>query len=263
MDEQQLNNFKQWFRQYVDAFYGQDEYINANIKLKDEHSYRVCGEMRYLVKKLGLDDYRRRIAETCAIFHDVGRFPQFLKYQTYNDPRSENHSLLAVKVLKETKVLESLDEREQNLILTAIRHHGEIDLTAELDEDEKFFCKIMRDADKLDIYRVVTTYYVKYRQDPENYTLEVELPDEPTYSPHMVKAIFNEAKVEYSTLKVWNDMKLLQLGWIFDINFTASLERVKQKGYLELILDFLPDNEEIDHVRQKIFQYLDDRINMG
>jgi len=55
-------------------------------------------------------------------------------------------------------------------------------------------------------------------------------------------------------------MKLLQLGWIFDINFTPSFERVRQKRYLDLILDFLPENEEIDRVRQKLFQYLDDRI---
>jgi hypothetical protein len=94
MEQGQLEKFRAWFNDYVAGFYGDDEFVNANIKLKEEHSKRVCKEMLYLADELGLPDEQRRIAEATALFHDIGRFEQFARYRTYNDPRSVNHCLL-------------------------------------------------------------------------------------------------------------------------------------------------------------------------
>ena len=90
MEQEQLEKFRDWFDGYVAGFYGDDEFVNANLKLKEEHSRRTCEEMRYLACELGLSGNQKRIAEVIAILHDVGRFEQFVKYRTYNDPRSVN-----------------------------------------------------------------------------------------------------------------------------------------------------------------------------
>jgi hypothetical protein len=55
-------------------------------------------------------------------------------------------------------------------------------------------------------------------------------------------------------------MKLCQLGWVYDVNFTATLKRIKQRRFLEKIFDFLPETEDIGKVREKIFEYVDSRI---
>jgi hypothetical protein len=260
MEQGQLKKFKVWFEQYVAGFYGDDAYVNANLKLKEDHTRRTCDEMLYLADHLSLSDNQKCIAETIALFHDIGRFEQFKRYRTYNDPRSTNHCILGLDVLKETNVLNEIDKHERDLIEKAIQFHGQKQLPADLDGQCLLFSKLIRDADKLDVYYVVTQYYKQYKDNPRNFALELELPDQPRYSPAVVDAILQGRLIDYNSLKTLNDMKLLQLGWVYDINFTAALRRIKQRQFLEKLLDFLPKNEDIEKVRERIFAYVDFRI---
>ena len=260
MEQGQLERFRAWFDDYVAGFYGDDEFVNANIELKDKHSRRVCGEMLYLADELGLAENQKRVAEATALLHDVGRFEQFAKYRTYNDPRSVNHCILALEVLKEEKVLEAVEDGERELIERAIEYHGLMELPAGLDGECLLLSQLLRDADKLDIYYVVTDYYRQYRDDPDGFKLELELPDEPGYSAELVEDILHGRRIDYSVLRTWNDMKLCQLSWVYDVNFAATLKRIRRRGFLEMVFEFLPQAEDIDKVRENIFKYIDSRL---
>jgi hypothetical protein len=260
MEQEQLKKFRVWFDDYVAGFYGNDEFINANLKLKEEHSRRVCKEMLYLAQELDLAGNQKRIAEVIALFHDIGRFEQFVKYRTYNDSRSVNHCLLGVGVLRREKVLEQVDRYERGLIEKAIEYHGLRELSADLEEECLLFSKLIRDADKLDVFYVVTGYYKQYRDNPEEFMVELEFPDEPGYSAELVEDILCGRRIDYSKLRTLNDMRLCQLGWVYDVNFTATLKRIKQRRFLEKIFDFLPETEDIGKVREKIFKYVNSRI---
>lgn len=258
-----MNKFKAWFYDYVAGFYGNDEFLNANLKLKEKHSQRVCEEMSYLTGKLGLTENQKRIADVISLFHDIGRFEQFVKHRTYSDFRSENHCLLGVEVLRREKVLEQLDSREKELIEKAIEYHGMIELPADLEEDSLLFSKLIRDADKLDIFYVVLGYSRQYRDNPEKFKLGLEFPDEPWCSAEVVEGLLRGRRIDYSRLRTLNDMMLCQLGWVYDVNFTATLKRIKRRRFLEKIFDFLPKTEDINNVREKIFEYVDSRIEQG
>jgi len=260
MEQEQLEKFRVWFDDYVAGFYGDDEFINANIKLKEEHSRRTCEEMEYLARELGLSENRRRIAEAIALLHDIGRFRQFVKYRTYNDPRSVNHCLLGLEVLRQRKALEGVESEERELIEKAIEYHGLKELPDGLDGECSLFSKLLRDADKIDILYVVTDYYAQYRDDPEGFKLELELPDEPGYSAEVVEDVLCGRPIDYNSLRTWNDMKLCQLAWVYDVNFPATLRRIRGRRLLEKIFDFLPETEDIDRVREKIFEYVDSAI---
>ena len=260
MEQEQLARFRSWFDDYVAGFYGDDEFVNANLELKEQHSRRTCEEMLYLADTLGLDTNKRRIAEVIALFHDIGRFEQFVRYRTYNDPRSVNHCLLGVEVLHQRRVFEGLDGLEMQLIEKAIEYHGIIELPKGLNGECLLFSKLIRDADKVDALYVVTDYYSRYRNNPEEFTLELELPDEPGYSAEVIEGILAGRKVDYSRLRTLNDMKLLQLGWVYDVNFIVTLKRIKQRGFLEILFDFLPGTSDIEKVREKIFSFVDSRI---
>jgi len=276
MNSEQLIKFKAWFDEFVAGFYsrsrkgcqtakgrlpaGDNEYINANIKLKEEHSRRVCSEMLYLADELRLSGNQRLLAETIALFHDVGRFPQFAKYQTYSDPRSINHCLLGLEVLRKANILTQLPDDERQIIETAIRYHGEKELPSNLTGDTLLFSKMIRDADKLDIFNVVIKAYIQQRDDPDNFKLEIEMPDEPRCTPEVLDAILTGGRIDYKALKTLNDMKLCALGWVYDVNFTPTLSRLKQRRHLETIFEFLPDTPDIHKVRDKIFAYVDSRI---
>jgi hypothetical protein len=55
-------------------------------------------------------------------------------------------------------------------------------------------------------------------------------------------------------------MKLINLAWIYDVNFIATLKRIKKCGYLESIIVLLPDTPDIRKVREKVLSYIEDRI---
>jgi len=258
-----LEKIRVWFDDYVAGFYSDDEFVNANIELKEKHSRRTCEETLGLAEELGLTDNQKRIADAIAILHDVGRFEQFVKYRTYNDLRSVNHCLLGMEVLRQRKVLEQVDSKEREFIEKAIEYHGLKELPGDLDGECLLFSQLIRDADKIDVFYVVTEYYKQYRKNPDEFNLELEFEDVPQYSKRIVEDILRGQLVDYSRLRTLNDMKLLQLGWVYDINFTATLKRIRQRRFLEKIIDFLPRTEDIEKVKAKIFEYVDRRIKHG
>ncbi len=229
-----------------------------NIRLKEEHSLRVCKEILQLGKSLDLNKNALRLAETIALFHDIGRFEQFRTYGTFNDKVSENHATLGLKVLEETNVLSRLTKTQRSIACKAIGYHNVRKLPDPADEnpDCLLYSKLLRDADKLDIWRVVTTYYAQ-RHKHRNPALELELPDTPEYSLCFVEDILNNRISNSHDLKTYNDLKLLQLGWIFDINFTRTFHHIQQRQIIEKIITTLPDTEDIRKIQNHLKEYLE------
>lgn len=256
MKQEQLEKLRAWFDDYTACFYADDEYVNANLKLKEDHSRRVCQEMRYLTESLGLDASQRRMAEVIALLHDIGRFEQFVEYRTYNDPRSVNHCVLGLKALRRTKALESVVESEKQIIEKAIECHGSKQLPTDLGRECLLFAKLIRDADKLDIFRVMIQNYTQYRVNPEDFMFEVELPDVPGYSPGVIEDILHGRRVDYHRLQTLNDMKLLNIGWVYDVNFPQTLRRLMDRKFLQMLFDLLPQTLDIQKVRKKIFDFV-------
>jgi len=263
MEQTQLDKFRVWFDDYVAGFYGDDEVINANLELKEKHSRRTCEEMLYLAGELGLEENQKRLSETIALFHDIGRFEQLVKYRTYSDARSVDHCRLGVEVVQQTGVLDGIDRQEKQLIEKAIEYHGRKELPPDLNGQCLLLSKLIRDADKIDALNVVTEYYKQYRDNPQGFKLDLELPDEPRHSPEVVEELLRGQCVDYSRLRTLNDLKLCLLGWVYDVNFTPTLKRMKQRGYLEKLLSFLPNTEDIKRVKEKIFAYVNFRIEQN
>jgi hypothetical protein len=260
LEQTQLDKFRIWFDDYVAGFYGDDETVNANIKLKEDHSHRTCKEMLYLAGELGLDENQKLISETIALLHDVGRFEQFIKYRKYSDAQSVDHCLLGLEILEQNRVLDEVDLQEKLLIQKAIECHGRNELPLGLDGQCLLFSKLIRDADKLDAYYVLLKYYKQYRENPKNFKLGMELPDEPGYSADVINELLSGRCVDNRKVRKLNDLKLSLLGWVYDVNFTSTLKRIKRCGYLEKLLVFLPTDEDTEKIREKILGYVDFRI---
>lgn len=263
MEQNQLERFKRWFSQYSSRFLGDDEYVNANLKLKQEHTVRTCEEIVHLAQELALDDNEVRIAELTALFHDVGRFPQFAQYRTYNDLRSIDHGQKGVQVLREEGVLDSLPAEERQWVQTAVGLHNRKSLPSTLKGRALLFTKLVRDADKIDIFRVVMEYYRCRRDNPQSpctLELEIELPDTPQYNPEVLEAVMNEETVDWGRLRTLTDARLCQLGWVYDLNFTPSLRRIDECGYLTGLMGFLPPDDAVQRLCQKVLAYVDLRL---
>jgi len=263
MTQQQLEQFKKWYYDYVAGFYGKDELTDDNIRLKEDHTRRMCDDVLLIAEQLGLDDEERMLAETAALFHDVGRFEQFMKYRSYNDVGTENHSLLGLKVLAENKVLDCLSQRQREIIEEAIRLHGEKELACNLDEQTELIAKLVRDADKLDIYCVMINWLGDFQKNPQKYVGTLGFSTENKYSKHIIKAVLDDRTIDYREFKTLNDMVIAQLGWVIDVNFVPTLKEIKKRKLLEQLATFLPDTEDIKNVVQHARQKLEMRISQG
>jgi hypothetical protein len=260
MKDEQFEALKHWFTEYVQSFYTKDDaFLNDNIRLKECHTYRVCKETRRLAEALKMNETDTRMAETIALLHDVGRFPQFQQYRTYKDTVSENHCLLALKVICENRVLANVSEEDRAVIEKAIEFHGAKELP-ELDEPTLYFAKMIRDADKIDIFALLVENYKLLAEEPERFTWEMEFPDTPEINPEIVNAILNTQLIDYATLKTVNDAKLLQLGWVFNIYFDYTLKQIYDRGYLHAVIDLLPQTDTVKQVINHILDYTLKRI---
>ena len=255
MTKQQFYNIHEWFDGYIEQFHCFDPAFQRNIELKRDHSHRVWKNTADLGKSIPLIENDQLIIETAGLLHDVGRFEQFRQYGTFSDKKSVNHAWLGVEVLKRKNILKELKEQEKEDVYTAIYHHNKKDLPGDKDRRQLTFIKLLRDADKLDIWRVVTDYYCNNGET--NNTLQLDLPDEPRISRQNIKDLKEGRLVDLGNLQTLNDFKLLQLGWVYDINFERSYEILKEQGYLEKIFDSLPDSEEILEVRNRIEEYME------
>ena len=108
MQKEDLNFFREWFWDYVDDFSSVDSFIHDNIEMKIEHTAKVCENILLLAKSENVREEGCRLAETIALFHDLGRFEQFFRYKTFKDSESENHALLGIKILEKKGILSRL-----------------------------------------------------------------------------------------------------------------------------------------------------------
>jgi hypothetical protein len=58
-------------------------------------------------------------------------------------------------------------------------------------------------------------------------------------------------------------MKLCQLSWVYDVNFVPTLKRIRERGYIEMIVGFLPDTAEIRNAAAAVQNYIEKRISHG
>jgi len=261
MEQLQFKNLVEWFNSYVAGMYGKDDYINANLKLKEEHSKRTAAEMRYLGEMLNMKQEDRYLAEAIGLLHDAGRFEQFVAYQTYVDSKSTNHGRLGIKVLREGFVLEGLDQTEMSIIETAVEYHGVKDLPVGLGGKRLQFTRMVRDADKMDIFVVSIENYRQFAANPEKYQLEVEFPAKGGCSPEVISAVMKGERVDYRLLKSMDDFRLLQLGWVFDINYTPALMRIRERRQLEEIGQMLPNTVEVQTAVRRVLSYVEERLS--
>lgn len=255
MENTLLKEYYYWFNSYVKKFYGEDSLINQNIELKEIHTLNVAKHSVNIAKSLNLSEEEVNTAEIIGLFHDIGRFEQFRKYKTFRDALSENHATLGIKILEENNVLENLDENRRKVIIKAIHLHNTKELPDNLNEEDALFCKLIRDADKLDIFRVIIEYE-KERKDNPNPAID-NLPFTPGYNKELLEDILLSRKISNNSLKNYNDRKLYELSWITDLNYPFSFNYIKEKRVLEKLISCLPENDEINKLSKHLKQYIE------
>ncbi|MBI5195034.1 MAG: HD domain-containing protein [Nitrospirae bacterium] len=255
MNGNDLNFFKNWFASFTKSFYFKNEEDQQNIILKVEHTYNVCVNIIKIAGDLGFDDNAMMLAETTALFHDLGRFPQYAKYKTFKDNISINHGLLGARTLIEEKILQRLSEKEQNLIVQAVKFHNTFRIPKLNNDAVILFLKLIRDADKLDILRVFIEYY-ETPLDKRASAAGLGLIDSPEYSKEILTCFHKRQIPSYTTLKTLCDFKLMKLTWLYDLNFQDTFKLLLERNYINRLVRYLPDAEEINRAVEALKEFV-------
>ena len=252
--------FYHWFKNFVQRFYkDKDEHDKWVIRLKYEHTLRVSNEIVDIGRQLDLNVEQLFLAKTIGLFHDVGRFPQYEKYHTFRDAKSENHALLSIKTLKEKGVLDEFDIGLRKIILKSIEYHNIRILPELFDPELDFYSRLIRDADKIDVLNV----FVELYDNPSKLTstVELDLPDCNEISQKIIDDILANKISNLSNMKCKHDMKLMLLSWIFDINFIPSFKKVKERRYIERIISHLPRTPEVEKIKAHLINYINLKLS--
>ncbi|MBN2419481.1 MAG: HD domain-containing protein [Deltaproteobacteria bacterium] len=256
-----LSQVTTWFTGYVKGYASDDSNAQENIDLKINHTFRV----RSIIVDIGTSMHLKKdeicIAEACALLHDIGRFEQYRRYGTFSDSKSENHAHLGVRIIREHDVLKNFPLEAKKIIIRSVGCHNMSFIPEKGNKKWILFLKLLRDADKIDILYVVTEYY-KNSVRGSNRVLELHLPDTDTISEAIYEPLLNGKIALVKDLCSLNDFKLYQMGWVYDMYFSRTLQIVKEREYLEKLRDALPkSSEKADKIYQAIITFLENRIS--
>ena len=242
------------FQTYVSQY---DE-NNPSIHLKIVHTYEVMKVSDYLCQQLSLTQEETQLASLIALLHDIGRFEQWTRYQSFADHKTIDHALFSSQLLFEEGYIRQFidDNQYDEIIKNAIEQHNKYQIDDGFDEKTLLFIHLIRDADKLDNFRV------KEDEKIENilYVSAKEVNQE-TISPKVYDQFYHQQLIYSPNRQTHLDMWLSYIAFIFDLHFEESLKYIKDNHWVERSFSRLsPSNRETYEqyvtLKQKALEYI-------
>ena len=246
LDDKAEGRLREDFAAYASGWFSGDAEDDGPLSLKLEHTYKVRAHAEELIglePSLADRDVARAL-RLAALFHDVARFEQYARYKTFSDELSRNHGIMGAQIIMRKGFLKKEPENIRRLVLAAVAMHNRLSLPERLPEKLRLVLEALRDADKLDILRIIEGYLQSGARG--NDVVLMHLKDEPhSYSPAVLAALEQGRVALYRDMQFYNDFRILLCTWFFDLHFPASLRIVEREGHLEWIIDGLSALPEV------------------
>lgn len=259
IDDSVLNQLQERVVEYMLSYKSATSLLQKNLDLKVIHIERVISNSEKIANSLFLEPDQINLAKTIGLLHDVGRFEQMLKYETFNDSESVDHAQLGVSIIEEQNWLAEINPTIVDTILKAVANHNKIELPENLSEEELLYCKIIRDADKLDILSIAINEY-SYQNRDKNELFSYQLKDTPVASKKIVNRIMSEKLPLKKDLQTITDFKLLQLAFVYDLNFKKSYSMINDQQLLKKLFDTMPKSDQMFDIYRKVRIYFENKL---
>lgn len=269
-----INTFAEYVRNY--------DPLDEKIKLKIDHTYRVAGMCQRIAESLGLSEPDVDIAWLLGMLHDIGRFEQIRRFGTFNDAQSVDHAEFGADLLfkeglirkfaegyyEECELARSGNEEAEQIIKNnehhnkdtgllemAIRQHNKYRVKEDLTERQRMFCDILRDADKVDIFKVNADIPMEIIYDVTTEELKSGV-----ISKEVLESFYKMKTVLKSVRKSAVDHIVGHISLLFELVYKESYRQAKEQGYVYKLLDFKSDvpevNAEFDDMRKYVDEFL-------
>ena len=208
-------------------------------QLKLTHTMHVVKDAKNIMRGESWNAEDAPTGEAVAILHDIGRFPQFAEFGTFRDSESVDHAQRGIAVIEDLNILEKATPATARRIIDAIRWHNKKSVPEGKERETTLLAHLIRDADKLDIFRVMETA-VKDGSIENNPEITWGLDIKGAPNPALVKSILAGEAVDYSLIKGLSDFILIQIGWIISgFHHKTALKVVKERNVIQFRRDFL------------------------
>ena len=264
------------FAEYVRNYDPSDE----KIKLKIDHTYRVAGLCQRIAESLGLSEPDVDIAWLLGMLHDIGRFEQIRHFGTFNDAQSVDHAEFGADLLfreglirkfaegyyEECELARSGNEEAEQIIKNnehhnkdtgllemAIRQHNKYRVKEDLTERQRMFCDILRDADKVDIFKVNADIPMEIIYDVTTEELNNGI-----ITKEVLESFYKKETVLKSVRRSAVDHIVGHISLLFELVYKESYRQTKEQGYVYKLLDFKSDVPEVNAEFGDMRKYVDE-----
>lgn len=227
------------FKSYVANFDAVDE----GISLKFTHSLRVSAWCERLAKALHLSQDDVDLAWTIGVLHDIGRFEQLREYHTFIDYQSLDHAKYGARYLFQDGHIRDFwqDDRQDAVMEAAISQHNVYRLADDLSPRQRLFCQLIRDADKLDIFKVCAD---GLRKGQNVWRVDDSDVENQPISEAVMKEARQKKLVPTRVKKTFMDFYVGTLCFYFDLAYDESRKLARAQGYFAELLRFHSQNPD-------------------
>ena len=240
-----LSELQRLYDGYVAGYREPNGNLPAMMQLKFVHTAKVVENAVAIADGEKFNAPTRAVALAAALFHDIGRYEQLRRFDTFRDSDSVDHAVFSHDILKEKGWV------DEPAVLKAVLYHNRRDLPDDMDALTAAGSHTVRDADKLDIFRVLEDQvaHTDWRKDTRAFwNLAVSAPPNPV----VVECIENRRPVDYQNIKALADFVLIQVGWMISgLHYATTRRLCRERGHLAYRRDFmhkLTDDPAIDRI---------------
>jgi hypothetical protein len=164
-----------------------------------------------------------------------------------------------VEILETDNYIEKYcdDKLTQALIIKAVKYHNKYKIADDIEGDELTYCKLIRDADKIDILN-----YMEYEDITKLFDFKTILKDD--LSDKVYKEMLDNKVVNRYDAKTKLDDYMLEIGFIYDVNYDISVKLIKKNKSIDKLYDRIKDAKEIEkinEIKEHVDEYMNKRIS--
>ncbi len=225
------------YRAYVDTYRQANGALPPMMQLKLDHTMNVVAAAHAIADGEGFTPEECFVCEAAALLHDTGRYEQLKRYNTFRDSESVDHAVFSHDIVKEKGWLDGW--RERDAVLTAVLVHNRRDIPEGLDALTLTAARTVRDADKLDIFRVLEERIATtdWRHDVQAFW---NLSTTKAPNPLVCAAIREGCPVDYQRIESLADFVLVQVGWMRSgLEYATTRRLCAERGHLAFRREFL------------------------
>ena len=235
------------FKEYVNEY----DMNNHNIKYRYNHSLRVQKICVALAKMLNLNKEDAEIIKIAGLLHDIGRFEQLKLTNSFSDNEFDHAAYGAMILFKEGLIENfNVNPKYYDILEFAILNHNRFKIMEINDERKIMIAKILRDADKIDIFDAYT-----YQKIYKITNIDDEVSNEVSIQFKKHESINKKIRQTKA------DLLLSIIAFVFDINYKESLEIINEQKYLDELYNQIENKEKFKEYFEYAKDYIKERID--